>query len=221
MKIKIWSNVHCAFAARHLCNQLGVLGHQADIIDHWDPSDDTLHILYQVAGKWNLPPNYIIQQTEPWNSHWMSQEYLTKTIPNAKAVWDYSADNFKAYNHPNKCIVTPGIRPQSHKMKDIPLLFYGHIDGSPRRREIVERLQRQHKMEVVTNTTGPAMWKILGRTNTVINVHYHEEAPLELYRFHEALSFGCQVWLEDEQRFYTHDQDNLEEIKHGLSLAGI
>ena len=208
------------FAANHLRHQLETIGHDAVIVKEWDESDPDLHILYQVSNKYGLPKNYILQQTEPWNSHWFNDNYRD-TIKNALAVWDYSEDNQKCYEHPKKAIVTPGINPQSVHIKDVEHLFYGHVDGSLRRGKKLDELRAELNLTVVTNITGPAMWKILQHTKTVYNIHYHKDSPLELYRFHEALSFGCKVWLCDEQRFYTHTEDNLEEIKRGLALVGI
>lgn len=219
--IKIWSNVHCSFAALHLVNQLKKLGHEASIIQEWDKNDESLYILYQVSNKSGLPKNFILQQTEPWNSHWFNEHYLNETIKNAIAVWDYSEENQKHYEHEKKCIVTPGINMQSHHPKTIMSLFYGHIDGSPRRAEIIEKLKSMAHLEVVTNTCGPEMWKILKSTAEVINIHYHEDSPLELYRIYESISHGCAVYLYDEHKFFTGAADNLEEIAHGLKLAGI
>lgn len=225
--IKLYSNIHCSFAANHLVQQLKKLGREAMIIPEWDPADESLHILYQVSNKGFLPKNYILQQTEPWCSHWFNENYVTNIIPNAIAVWDYSAVNQEHYQHQKKCIVTPGIGTiistgsYKYETRDIDYLFYGHLDGSPRRRSILETMQNYFEIQVVTDTCGPAMWKILKRTGEVINIHYQDDSPLELYRFHEALSFGCKVWLADESRYYEHKEDNLEEIKHGLALAGV
>ena len=222
--IKVYSNLHCAFAANHLVQQLQKLGHEAKIIEEWDVSDDSLHILYQVAHKWNMPKNYIVQQTEPWNSHWFSDHYRDKVLKNALAVWEYNEDNFKGYDHPNKCTVSPGIFPKSHKTKDIGRLFYGHIEGSKNRRDSLEELQKQYDIKLITDTTGPEMWKLLQRTRDVINIHYLPNSPLEWYRIYESISHGCRVWLHDEQCF-VHDSwlthDNLPQIKHGLSLVGL
>jgi hypothetical protein len=220
MIIKIWSNLHCAFAANHLVKQLDKLELKAVVVEDVEKGDDSLHILYQWAKKSYVPKNYILVQTEPWFSHFFDQSYF-KTIENAKGVWDYAPENQLVYHHPAKCIVTPGVFPKSYKAKDIDCLFYGHIEGSPRRREIVEQLAKIHNLKVITNTTGPEMYKLLARTKLVMNVHYHDNSPLELYRFDEAASYGCDVWLEDEQRYYTEGHDNLEEIRHGLKIAGI
>lgn len=221
MKIKVWSDVHCAFDARHLVQQLKKLGHDAIIIESWNQYDECLHILYQVSNKYNLPKNYILVQTEAWFSHWFNAHYH-QTIRKAMAVWDYSEANQHAYEHENKCIVTPGINPQPAEEKTIENLFYGWVEGSKRRQAKLKNLSELiEDLKIVTNLTGQEMWSILAKTKNVLNVHYYHNSPLELYRFHEALSFGCRVYLIDEQQIYKYSGDNIEEIKHGLKIAGI
>lgn len=72
---------------------------------------------------------------------------------------------------------------------------------------------------VVENTLHQQMWDILKRTKVVINIHYYDNSPLELYRLHESISHGCKVWLHEENKFYESAGDNLEEIKEGLKVA--
>lgn len=221
--IKVWSNVHCSFAANHLVQQLKRLGREAVIIPEWDPADDSLHILYQVSNKGFLPKNYILQQTEPWCSHWFNENYKNEIIPNAIAVWDYSTDNQKHYRHPKRAIVMPGTFQQPEVKKDIEYLFYGHIDGSVYRQAEVAKIQEKlgDKLKIVTNTCGPEMWEMLSRTKRVINIHYKPGSPMEMYRIHEAISFDCDIILHDEQQCYFEYHDNLNEVKHGLALAGV
>jgi len=220
MTIKVWSDVHCAFAANHMVSQLIKLGHEAMIIKEWNQYDESLHILYQVSNKYNLPKNYILMQTEAWFSHWFNAHYH-QTIRNAKAVWDYSVDNQQVYEHENKFIVTPGISPQPNGFKAIETLFYGWIEGSNRRKDNLKEIKKKFPIQVVTNTTGPGMWSLLAVTRKVINIHYYDNSPLELYRLHEALSFGCEVYLWDEQRYYTEGKDNFEEIQTALKQIGL
>lgn len=217
--IKIWSNVHCSFAAMHLVNQLKKLGHESMIVSDWNPEDNSLHILYQVSNMWNFPKNYILMQTEPWCSHWFNKQYISSTIKNALAVWDYSEDNQNHYDHSKMAIVTPGINPQPEVKKDIPNLFYGWLEGSERRIKRVDAISKQIPLMVITNKTGPEMWNLLARTEIVYNIHYHEDSPLELYRICESLSHGCNVLNEMGDSFRSIKmQDNLEEIKNGLKL---
>lgn len=216
--IKVNCATHTEFAARHLVNQLGKLGHQAQLVDSLNLVDRSLHIIYNAHALKYLPPNYIIMNTEVGQSHWFTGEYL-KRIANARAVWDYSEKNQRCYYHSKKCIVTPGVNPQQVGEKDIPLLFYGWIDGSERRKSILDDLQTKHDIFIVTDTLGQSMWDLLSRTKVVLNVHYYDNSPPELYRICEAISFGCSVWMHDENEEISTMHDNLEELKQALNIS--
>lgn len=199
--IKIVSKVHCSFAAQVMAEDLTAIGYSAMVVECWDSNDESLYIIYQAAGSVNLPPNYILMQTEPWCSHWFNPDYH-EVIKNAISVWDYSASNMQYYApHRRLCfLTTPGVKRMPRVPKDIPFLFYGWLDGSPRRtkaiRDFMEKAQAE--LMIVTNTTGPEMWDLLARTQTVVNISYydHEDAPKEMYRICEAASFGCVVLTE-------------------------
>lgn len=235
--IKVISNAHTMFAAIHLVQQLRKIGYPASIVDTFDLQDESLYIIYNAVGLRRMPKNYIVQQTEIWHSHFFNKCYF-KTLQRARAVWDYSTENFKAYRAIKRtCIVTPGINPQPKAEKDIDYLFYGWIEGSVRRQTIINELKKTCNLTVVTNRVNGEMWDILKHTKTVINIHYYANSPLEVYRINEALSFGCNVLTEvglinglrystirNSDRFFQifeRDLDNTEEIKHGLKIAGI
>lgn len=222
MIFKIVTPTHTSFAAGILSEQLHKLGHSAKIVHEIDVRDPDVYIIYNASGYTRLPKQYIVMQTEIGTSHWFTTRYL-KTIKNALAVWDYSELNTVRYNRINNkiAIVTPGIKWIEHNGKDIEYLFYGWIQGSKRRDEIVNHLREVLNVTVVENTVGEQMWDFLKRTKVVINIHYYENSPLELYRLHESISHGCKVWLQDEGYFYENAKDNLEEIKEGLKMAGI
>lgn len=238
--IKILTVPHTLFAARNLVNTLNKLGHQAAIFDKPVPGDESMYIIYQANHVAAMPKNYIIQQTEIALSHWFKPEsgYLRK-IKRAAAVWDYCQENIAHYGAINKriCIVNPGVFPQPPVEKDIRFLFYGHIGDSERRARILEKMQKDLPLKIVTNTLGQEMWDILARTQTVFNIHYHENSPLEAYRIAEAQSFGCKVmterrqWINYEESIFTFGinefvqvyapECTVESVVHGLRLAGI
>jgi hypothetical protein len=217
--IKIRTQPHTEFAARHLVNQLAKLGKPAQIIDYIDPNSKDLHIIYNSHELHVLPKRWICMQTEIAQSHWFNAEYLTK-IRKALAVWDYSEVNQQHYTHPRKAIVTPGYAPQAITEKDIEWIFYGWLQGSERRENILNNyyLCADKPIKVITTTTGPDMWHILSRTKEVVNIHYYENSPLELYRIKESLSHGCRVYLHDEQVWYEDISDNFEELKTAISF---
>lgn len=219
---KIITVPHTAFAATILVNQLQKLGYPAKIVSSIDPRDPDIYIIYNAAGLRRLPKRYIVMQTEIGTSHWFNSCYL-RTISNAMAIWDYSEMNIPRYSKFNKkiTIVTPGIQQVPTNGKDIEYLFYGWIHGSERRRRILNEIRQGKDVMVIENTLMSDMWNLLKRAKVVINVHYYDNSPLELYRIHESISHGCQVYLQDEGKYYEGAADNLEEIKQGLKVAKI
>lgn len=222
MNFKIITVSHTAFAAAILVSQLEKLGHTAKIVDSIDVRDPDVYIIYNAVGIRRLPKNYIVQQTEIHCSHWFNLGYL-RILRNALAVWDYSEQNVKRYEKQNKniSIVTPGVHNVETNGKDIDFLFYGWLKGSERRQRILSEIQKELRVTVIENTLRGTMWDLLKRTKEVINIHYYDNSPLELYRLNESISHGCKVFLQDEHAYYDHAYDNLEEIKQGLKVAGI
>lgn len=210
------------FAARNMVATLNKLGHQAAIFDKPIPGDESMYIIYQANHVAAMPKNYILQQTEIAGSHWFRPEsgYLAK-IKKAAAVWDYSMDNIQAYGRLNKnvMLMPPGIfLQQETEQRDIPFLFYGWIEGSERRARIVRTLKEAlPNLVIVTDKLGEDMWSILRRTKVVLNVHYHENSPLESYRIGEAYSFGCAVLTEHRGRHDEHEQNTY--LFGGLKFA--
>ena len=195
MKFKVFTIPHTIFAAAHLVEQLNDLGHQAELIGKLDPKDTAMHIIYNPAViRHPLPKNYIVYQTEIGTSKWFNAHYLN-IIQKAVAVWDYSPVNVIRYQQYNKCIsiVTPGVWEQEQAAKDIPVTFYGWVKGSARRHQLLTEINKSIPVNVVTNSMGNEMWKILRRTKVVLNLHFYNNSPLEVFRVNEALSFGCQV----------------------------
>lgn len=239
--IKIYTPLHTLFAAQILCEKMNEMGRYTMIVDKIDRRDPDVYIIYNAAAHnfVNLPKRYIVMQTEVPGSHWFSPAYH-KIIKHAMAVWDYCESNQVAYEHPKKAIVTPGVRQPGVYKKDIDYLFYGWIEGSKRRRRILDELQKSFPIMEVTNTLGPPMWDLLKRTQVVINIHYHENSPLEKYRMCESISFGCAFLMEEDcvgneplaivcarVSAYRDDStllpklDNTAEIQSALKQAGI
>lgn len=193
MNFRIYTPPHTMFAALHLSGQLAKLGIRSKIVDEIKPGP-VPYIIYNASSCVRMPKDYIIMQTEIPTSHWFNDRYRSH-LNRAKAIWDYSPENLSAYpEHKKKaCVVGPGIWKQPAVEKDIDFLFYGWIDGSARRKEMVKQLKKNLDLNVVTKTTGPEMWKMLARTKVVLNVHYYENSPLERFRVNESLSHGCHV----------------------------
>jgi hypothetical protein len=191
-RFKVYSPPHTKFAALHLVEQLIKLGHRAKFVQTINKYDPDIHILYNATSLHKFPKNYIVYQTEIHGSHYFNARYL-RIIKGARAVWDYCCDNLHCYQHPKTSIVTPGVSIQGSNTRDIDFLFYGWVKGSERREKLVNQLQEEIGLKVVTNKLCTDIWDILRRTKIVINVHFYDHSPLELFRINEALSFGCKV----------------------------
>lgn len=222
MTFKIFTIPHTLFAAQHLVKQLNKLGHEASICNEI-LDDECIYIIYNAAAdNLKIPKKYIVYQTEISTSHWFTAKYFN-IIKGALAVWDYSESNVNKYRAFNKniSIVPPSVEPQPTTQKDIPLLFYGWIKGSPRRFNALKRLEKLTPIKIVTDLMYNEMWDVLSRTKTVINIHYYNNSPLELFRINEALSFGCHVISEipyspvyrDFVHFYQTESQLLQLIK--------
>lgn len=191
-RFKVYSTLHTKFAATGIVRQLRALGFSAVYVDKVKVSDGCIYILFNAYSLRVFPKKYILFQTEVNGSHWFSKRYH-HIISNALMVWDYCEANMGCYDHRNRIIMNPGISEQIKHDKKIPFLFYGWIEGSDRRQRILAELKKHIPVTVVTDKLGGDMWEILKSAETVINIHYYDHSPFEVFRVNEALSFGCNV----------------------------
>lgn len=244
--IKIFPVKHTMFAALHLVDQLKNLGVKAKIVNSIDRRDASLHVIYNASAASVLPKMYVVMQTEIPNTHWFNARYIN-TLKKSVCIWEYNHQNIPAYEnyHSKIAHVSPGVSRQEKIKKDIPVLFYGWIKGSDRRERLLNELISQLPIEIVTNKLEHEMWGLLSRSKVVVNLHYHDFSPLELFRINEALSFNCHVvsegfsqrhsmvkfvnsvsgivdninhLLNQESDHDLSELDNLEEIKNALKL---
>jgi hypothetical protein len=239
---KIFTPPHTLHAALILCDKLNGMGRPAKIVDKIDRRDPDTYIIYNAAAHnfINLPKKYVVIQTEIAGTHWFNPNYH-KILSHAIAVWDYCAYNQQAYSHPKMSLVTPGFTEPGVYEKDIDYLFYGWINGSDRRSRILTDLQKELNINIVTDKVGREIWPILKRTKVVINIHYYDFSPVEMYRQNESLSFGCQFHSEPKNISEFAEQltddlidfnsnrphsdlmflDNTREIELALNKAGL
>jgi hypothetical protein len=242
MKFKIYAPKQMMFASIILNNSLIKLGYKSELVDKLDPTDDKhIWIIYNASLAWAVPKYYICYQTEQIGTHWFNERYY-KRLKECLGVWEYNEINLPCYQHLNKniSIVRPGIAPQPKIYKDINLLFYGAL--SERRESAVRKLDG---CMIVKNKLGQRMQDLLARSKVVVNIHYYDNSPLELFRINESLSHHCHVVSEhsshgdelykDVVRFGTIDElnqlsknfgdfnydlskfDNFEEIKNAVA----
>ena len=190
--IKICSTPHTAFSAKVLKHQLTSLGYKAIIIDKPIQIDKSLHIFIGIHPNWRLPRNYIFWQTEVVESHYFTKRYLD-IIKNSLQVWEYNKANLSAYSHKDVKLIEPSVLIQPSANKDIDFVFYGWIEGSKRRKLLLNELGKHLNVKIYTNVLKDQMWNILARTKVILNIHYYDSSPLELFRISECFSHGCHV----------------------------
>lgn len=205
MNFKIYAPLQMQFASMILCENINRLVRKAEIVNRIDANDDKhIWIMYNNSLSWTVPKHYISYQTEQIGTHWFNDRYYDR-LKKSVAVWEYNEINLPAYQHLNNniSIVTPGVKLQPKKVKDIDCLFYG--DLSPRREKALNTMPN---VMVIKKLLGPPMRDLLSRSKTVINIHYYDQSPLEIFRLNEALSHHCNVISEHS----LHGDDKYRDI---------
>ncbi|MGA9397408.1 MAG: class I SAM-dependent methyltransferase, partial [Anaerolineaceae bacterium] len=159
----------------------------------------------------SLPPaekRISFQMEQSVSSRWFTADYL-KTLHDSLAILDYSLNNIefldrKGIGYPQVYYLPIGAStnygtqaPESRKKYDI--LFYGDGKSSPRRLKMLHALQKEFNVKVVSEVFGPELLKMIKQAKFVINIHYYENALLEIPRIQECLSLGVPVISEATQ----------------------
>lgn len=167
----------------------------------------------------SLPPGekrISFQMEQSISSRWFSEEYI-KTLNESLAVLDYSLNNIEFLN--SKGIGFPQVyylpigasinygQQISAAEKKYDLLFYGDEKSSPRRLKMLDALRKEFNLKVVSEVFGSELLHQIQQARFVINIHYYENALLEMPRIQECLSLGVPVISESAQ-----DQDDYPEL---------
>ena len=166
-----------------------------------------------------LPPpekRIVFQLEQSVSSRWFTTAYLD-VLKHSFSVLEYSLANIEflrqheiAYPHvhylpigslPGQGDATAG----SGRTYDI--LFYGDSRSSPRRQRMIAALQEEFRVCVLNEVFGSEMQAAIANARVVINLHYYENALLEIPRIQECLSLGTPVVSETAQ-----DQDDYPEL---------
>lgn len=198
--IKIYYPLHVMFHAERLCKILNDNGYKAVLVREVNPEDENLYIIYCAFQIEKFPKNYIAYQCEQWQSHWFSQNYW-HILRGAVNIWEWSLDNVNKYypDVKHKVIHVPtglidGVKSEN---KDIDVLFYGAINRSLHRKQVLKELQKTFKIEIVDNLYGHEMLNLIARSKVVLNLHYYSRATLEMFRINETLC--CQTNVVSER----------------------
>lgn len=194
---------------------------------------------YLILGGHNyldqFPKNYIIYQLEQTNifviddsgnkkEKLFSNRYIL-TLMNATQVWDYSLSNIKYlkkhYNLTNlyhlPIYYTPYLDTMKYHMEERPIdiLFYGSINS--RREKILKELEKKYKVGIYVNN----LWDkdrddMIKKSKIVVNIHYYDNAILELHRISYLLSNKCLVISEIGRD--SNDLDRISILSHYTNI---
>lgn len=202
-----------------LCNPLHLffvytlqaMGYTVEVVDCVLPGDPSLYFI-TFAHHSNLPANYILYNFEYGGAHLCSPHNI-RMYNGAIEVWDYSTRNiakmglrtvhkFVPYLPGDYPDIVEKMRTYISNTKDYTYLFYGLMNN--RRMQVLDELSKsgteihqvghgcRNKM-----VAGEDLFRLLGRTKCVVNIHYYSDPVLEIYRITECLLLGVDVVSED------------------------
>ena len=200
---------HTLFIANLIAERLRARGCRVTIAT--SPSDDFSLDCYIVICPQmfkSLPPTHkriVFQMEQSISSRWFTKEYL-QILRESLAVLEYNLHNIGSltkqgisYTHifylPIGASLNYG-RTLSPTEKKFDVLFYGDYKSSPRRQRMLDTLVKEFDVKIVTEVFAPAILDIIRQAKVVINLHYYEDALLEVPRIQECLSLEVPVLSE-------------------------
>ncbi len=172
-----------------------------------------------------LPPperRIIFQLEQSVSSRWFSEEYI-ECLNSSFAVFDYSLRNIEflasrgiAFPHVHYLPIgsVPRHRGSEHdSVKSVDVLFYGDYKSSPRRQRLLNAARENFSVRICDETFGEQMASEIRRARVVLNLHYYENALLEMPRILECISLGVPVVSED-----TEDLSDYPEVSSAVKF---
>lgn len=184
--------------------------------ENLDLNSDNLYIFIGINGLIKkYPPKYIIYQFEQTDSFYYNEQHekeynyifndsYLNILRNAHQIWDYSLQN-KSWLEKNmnlKNIIHVPIcfshtlykKKIQSQVKDIDILFFGSLN--PKRKKILEKLQEYSHINLVIRNND--CWEddldnLIGRSRIILNIHYYENAILEMHRLSYLLINKCFI----------------------------
>jgi SAM-dependent methyltransferase len=222
----IMATPHTLFIAHLIASHLRSCGWTADILTsapNGFPHDMYVVICAQMFD--TLPPGHkriIYQMEQSVSSRWFTASYL-ETLDHSMAVLEYALINIefladKNIRYPHIHYLPVGADPTYMRHvpaaeKEYDVLFYGDANSSKRRREMLNTLRQHFNVHVCSEVFGENMIAEIRRARVVINLHYYENALLEMPRIQECLSLGVPLVSEASQ-----DQADYPEIAGAVTF---
>ncbi|WP_273727546.1 methyltransferase type 11 [Brucella gallinifaecis] len=210
---------HTLFIAQAISDRLSTHGIESEVLtgNLQDFDHDFYIILCPQMFKKLPPPNkrVVFQLEQSVNSRWFTPEYM-KILNDSLCVLEYSLTNIdflaqKGVQYPKVYYLPIGaVRKMDYRdsSKKYDFVFYGDNLSSERRRLFLSELSKKYKVKVCNNVFGEEMYSILRQAKAVINIHYYENALLEMPRICECISLGVPVLSEG-----TADQKEYPELQ--------
>ncbi|HGO6126764.1 methyltransferase domain-containing protein [Burkholderia cepacia] len=219
---------HTLFIAHLIADRLRKHGWQVDIMTEAPPR--FVHDMYVVVCPQmfkRLPPGerrIAFQMEQSVSSRWFTDDYL-RILEGSLAVLEYSLKNIefldsKGIKYPHVHYLPVGasrdyqadiVAESLEKKWD--LLFYGDAKSSPRRRQMLETLQKHFNVRICSEVFGDDVAREIRQARVVVNIHYYENALLEMPRIQECLSLGVPLVSESSS-----DQAEYPEIFEAVTF---
>lgn len=208
----IMTTPHTLFIAQCIAERLEQHGVATEIMTEAPEvfSHDLYIVLCAQMFK-RLPPGQkrvIFQLEQSVSSRWFTPEYLA-ALENSLAVLEYSTVNIEflqsagiAYPHVNYLPIGTSLKlPEGidSSQKEYDFIFYGDYYSSPRRTQMLDALKQHFSVKFCNNAFGDEMHRLIRKARAVINIHYYENALLEMPRIQECLSLGVPVLSESSR----------------------
>ncbi len=222
----IMTTPHTYFIAECIAERLALRGINCVILTGPQNNFDLDFYIVLCAQMFEkLPPDekrVIFQLEQSVSSRWFTPEYF-KILENSVAVLEYSlvnisflAENSIAYPHVFYLPIGTSIQKSpvtSQPEKKYDFVFYGDYYSSPRRGKMLDALKNRFSVKFCNNSFGNEMHEIIRSARAVINIHYYENALLEMPRIQECLSLGVPVLSESAQ-----DQADYPELEGAVQF---
>ena len=216
----IMATPHTLFIAHLLASRIRAHGWQVQITSSEPPEFDLdLYIVVCPQMFQKLPPGekrIAFQLEQSVSSRWFTEDYLA-TLENSLCVLDYSLTNIeylvkRKIQYPHVFYLPIGASPEHQTSnqgtdKCYDVLFYGDFKSCPRRRLMLATIKKYFDVKICSEVFGHEMAAEIQRARVVINLHYYENALLEMPRIQECLSLGVPVVSE-----VSRDQNDYPEL---------
>jgi len=216
--------------AQSIADELRKLNFSAGITTSVVPTDK-LHIILFSFALPELPKNYILYQLEQINKSKYVSDKLYSDISKSLLTIDYSKENISKYKKNKEEIAYQMMPIQNYIVEYVPeysydIMFVGTMNE--RRKKILDYLSGQGMLVAHTsNTFGDNLYFHIKKARIILNLHYYENAILEVSRLNELLKFNTLIisensnLMKDNQDFYKDDVFFVENIDNDLQNINV